>query len=140
VVEAHTILSAAWTPGDELTETLKPRRGRIMDKYAAEIDAMDRAKPHTTAVRRVSWATRSVNCSRPCTSLNGTSADVNESVGRRSMLGTSGASCRGATITEQGGAGGELNQGCPASRGYVHPVWGGGRRRDGGKARDRQVV
>jgi long-subunit acyl-CoA synthetase (AMP-forming) len=39
-VEAHTILSAAWTPGDELTETLKPRRGRITDKYAAEIDAM----------------------------------------------------------------------------------------------------
>jgi hypothetical protein len=28
------------TAGDELTETLKPRRRRILEKYATEIDAM----------------------------------------------------------------------------------------------------
>jgi long-subunit acyl-CoA synthetase (AMP-forming) len=39
-VEAHIILRAAWTAGDELTATLKPRRGRILEKYAAEIQAM----------------------------------------------------------------------------------------------------
>jgi long-subunit acyl-CoA synthetase (AMP-forming) len=59
VVEAHTILSAAWTPGDELTETLKPRRGRIMDKYAAEIDAMyDQAASFTDPARNPFTASR----------------------------------------------------------------------------------
>jgi long-chain acyl-CoA synthetase len=39
-IEAHTILADAWTPGDELTQTLKLRRRRILQKYAAQIDAM----------------------------------------------------------------------------------------------------
>jgi long-subunit acyl-CoA synthetase (AMP-forming) len=39
-VEAHAILRGAWTAGDELTATLKLRRRRILEKYAAEIDAM----------------------------------------------------------------------------------------------------
>jgi long-subunit acyl-CoA synthetase (AMP-forming) len=39
-VEAHIILEGAWTAGDELTATLKPRRRRILEKYAAEIQAM----------------------------------------------------------------------------------------------------
>jgi long-subunit acyl-CoA synthetase (AMP-forming) len=39
-VEAHVILPGPWTAGDELTATLKPRRGRILEKYAAEIRAM----------------------------------------------------------------------------------------------------
>jgi long-subunit acyl-CoA synthetase (AMP-forming) len=39
-VEAHIILRAAWTAGDELTATLKPRRRRILQKYAVEIQAM----------------------------------------------------------------------------------------------------
>jgi long-subunit acyl-CoA synthetase (AMP-forming) len=43
-VEAHAILTTGWKAGDELTETLKPRRRRILQKYATEIDAMyDRA-------------------------------------------------------------------------------------------------
>jgi long-subunit acyl-CoA synthetase (AMP-forming) len=39
-VEAHIILEGAWTADDELTATLKLRRGRILEKYAAEIQAM----------------------------------------------------------------------------------------------------
>jgi long-subunit acyl-CoA synthetase (AMP-forming) len=39
-VEAHVILRAPWAAGDELTATLKLRRGRILEKYAAEIQAM----------------------------------------------------------------------------------------------------
>jgi long-subunit acyl-CoA synthetase (AMP-forming) len=39
-VEAHLILEGAWTAADELTATLKLRRGRILEKYAAEIQAM----------------------------------------------------------------------------------------------------
>jgi long-chain acyl-CoA synthetase len=40
LIEAHTTLPGAWTPGDELTETLKLRRRRILEKYASEIDRM----------------------------------------------------------------------------------------------------
>jgi long-subunit acyl-CoA synthetase (AMP-forming) len=39
-VEAHAILRGPWTAGDELTATLKLRRRRILEKYAAEIEAM----------------------------------------------------------------------------------------------------
>jgi long-subunit acyl-CoA synthetase (AMP-forming) len=39
-VEAHVILEGPWTAGDELTATLKHRRGRILEKYAAEIQVM----------------------------------------------------------------------------------------------------
>jgi long-subunit acyl-CoA synthetase (AMP-forming) len=39
-IEAHVILRDVWTASDELTATLKPRRGRILEKYAAEIQAM----------------------------------------------------------------------------------------------------
>jgi long-subunit acyl-CoA synthetase (AMP-forming) len=36
-IMAHTILSESWSPGDELTETLKLRRRHIADKYADTI-------------------------------------------------------------------------------------------------------
>jgi len=36
----HTILTAPWLPGEELTETLKLRRSRIAQKHADTIEAM----------------------------------------------------------------------------------------------------
>lgn len=36
-IKAHAILPAPWSPGDELTETLKLRRRHIADKYADTI-------------------------------------------------------------------------------------------------------
>ena len=37
-IESHTILSQPWLPGDELTETLKLRRRRILEKHSATIE------------------------------------------------------------------------------------------------------
>ena len=39
-IQRHTILTAPWLPGEELTETLKLRRGRIAQKHAGAIEAM----------------------------------------------------------------------------------------------------
>jgi long-chain acyl-CoA synthetase len=39
-IEAYAILPGAWTPGDELTESLKLRRKQTLEKYAADIDAV----------------------------------------------------------------------------------------------------
>jgi long-chain acyl-CoA synthetase len=39
-IQRHTILTAPWLPGEELTETLKLRRGRIVQKHAEKIEAM----------------------------------------------------------------------------------------------------
>jgi long-subunit acyl-CoA synthetase (AMP-forming) len=39
-IEAHAILPDPWLPGDELTETLKLRRRRILDKYSETIDQL----------------------------------------------------------------------------------------------------
>lgn len=36
-IEAHLILRDPWTPGEELTETMKLRRRRIAEKYAEQI-------------------------------------------------------------------------------------------------------
>jgi long-subunit acyl-CoA synthetase (AMP-forming) len=39
-IQRHTILTAPWLPGEELTETLKLRRRRIAEKHAEKIEAM----------------------------------------------------------------------------------------------------
>jgi long-chain acyl-CoA synthetase len=39
-IQRHTILTAPWLPGEELTETLKLRRTRIVEKHAEAIAAM----------------------------------------------------------------------------------------------------
>jgi long-chain acyl-CoA synthetase len=39
-IQGHTILTAPWLPGEELTETLKLRRRRIAEKHADTIAAM----------------------------------------------------------------------------------------------------
>lgn len=39
-IQRHTILTAPWLPGEELTETLKLRRTRIAEKHADTIAAM----------------------------------------------------------------------------------------------------
>ena len=39
-IQRHTILTAPWLPGEEITETLKLRRGRIAQKHAEAIEAM----------------------------------------------------------------------------------------------------
>ena len=39
-IEAHAVLTQAWLPGAELTETLKLRRAQIEAKYALEIEAL----------------------------------------------------------------------------------------------------
>ncbi len=39
-IQRHTILTKSWLPGKELTETLKLRRKRILEKYAIHIDAL----------------------------------------------------------------------------------------------------
>jgi long-subunit acyl-CoA synthetase (AMP-forming) len=39
-VEAYAILTEAWLPGAELTETLKLRRRWIAEKYAGEIEGL----------------------------------------------------------------------------------------------------
>jgi long-subunit acyl-CoA synthetase (AMP-forming) len=39
-IMAHTIVSQSWSPGDELTETLKLRRRQIADKYADTINRL----------------------------------------------------------------------------------------------------
>jgi long-chain acyl-CoA synthetase len=39
-IQRHTILTAPWLPGEELTETLKLRRKRIAQKHADTIEAM----------------------------------------------------------------------------------------------------
>jgi long-chain acyl-CoA synthetase len=39
-IQRHTVLTAPWLPGEELTETLKLRRRRIAEKHAEEIEAM----------------------------------------------------------------------------------------------------
>jgi long-chain acyl-CoA synthetase len=39
-IKRHSILTAPWLPGEELTETLKLRRGRIAQKHAEAIEAM----------------------------------------------------------------------------------------------------
>jgi long-subunit acyl-CoA synthetase (AMP-forming) len=39
-IESHAILSEAWLAGDELTETLKLRRRRILDKHSETIDRL----------------------------------------------------------------------------------------------------
>ncbi len=39
-IESHAILPDPWLPGDELTETLKLRRRRILDKHADTIDLL----------------------------------------------------------------------------------------------------
>jgi long-subunit acyl-CoA synthetase (AMP-forming) len=39
-IQRHTILTAPWLPGEELTETLKLRRRRIAQKHAETIEAM----------------------------------------------------------------------------------------------------
>ena len=39
-IQSHAILSEPWLPGDELTETLKLRRRRILDKHSETIDQL----------------------------------------------------------------------------------------------------
>jgi long-chain acyl-CoA synthetase len=39
-IEAHAIVTDAWLPGAELTETLKMRRPHIVERYAETIDAL----------------------------------------------------------------------------------------------------
>jgi long-subunit acyl-CoA synthetase (AMP-forming) len=40
-IKGFTIVPVAWLPGgDELTPTMKPKRRVILEKYAAEIDAL----------------------------------------------------------------------------------------------------
>ena len=39
-IGSHAILSEPWRPGDELTETLKLRRRRILDKHSETIDRL----------------------------------------------------------------------------------------------------
>jgi long-chain acyl-CoA synthetase len=39
-IQRHTVLTAPWLPGEELTETLKLRRRRIAQKHADTIEAM----------------------------------------------------------------------------------------------------
>ena len=39
-IEAHAVIGDAWLPGAELTETLKLRRTRIAERYAAEIEEL----------------------------------------------------------------------------------------------------
>jgi long-subunit acyl-CoA synthetase (AMP-forming) len=39
-IESHAILPEPWLPGDELTETLKLRRRRILDKHSRTIDQL----------------------------------------------------------------------------------------------------
>jgi long-subunit acyl-CoA synthetase (AMP-forming) len=39
-IQRHTILTAPWLPGEELTETLKLRRTRIAEKHAVSIQRM----------------------------------------------------------------------------------------------------
>jgi long-chain acyl-CoA synthetase len=43
-IRRHTILGTPWLPGEELTETLKLRRRRILEKYATQIDALYRRR------------------------------------------------------------------------------------------------
>ena len=39
-IESHAILSEPWLPGDEFTETLKLRRGRILVKHSTAVDEL----------------------------------------------------------------------------------------------------
>jgi long-subunit acyl-CoA synthetase (AMP-forming) len=39
-IESHTILPDPWLPGDELTETLKLRRHRILDKHSDTVSRL----------------------------------------------------------------------------------------------------
>lgn len=39
-IQRHTVLTAPWLPGEELTETLELRRRRIAQKHAEAIEAM----------------------------------------------------------------------------------------------------
>ena len=51
-IEMHTILPDPWLPGDELTETLKLRRRRILEKHAQAITGLysrDDASTHDLA-------------------------------------------------------------------------------------------
>jgi long-subunit acyl-CoA synthetase (AMP-forming) len=50
-IKSHAILSEPWSPGDELTETLKLRRQHILDKYEHTINQLY-GRPTVTTKRQ----------------------------------------------------------------------------------------